>query len=227
MNSITDTLTKYSLSWSFLLLFSISLSAPIYERIRHFLTNPVYSDTITTLIIGGILPFGYLINIFPMFFFRISPKLGIFSYAIDKNNVFEKSRIITNELQSQINLFRTRMEKLKKTEDIQKESREFRNEIWTHLNIEYNLITAMLISFFIHMIIGFVSGDWRLGIYKILRFGSNTTPLYFYFSYLLILILIWITTRQNRLLLIETYKIENQELLRSSFEYAVDESFSI
>jgi hypothetical protein len=216
MNSITDNLAKYSLSWTFLLVFTFSLNDPLFVLFREYLHDENTLTLLISIIVGGVMPFGYLINIFPMLFFRSFPQLGVFTYAINDSSLFSKSKLIPQEVKNQFQLYKSRIEKLKKPEDIQRESNNYRSELWTHLNIEYNLITSITISFLLYIGTGFYTGNWNLGILHFLKISGFAPSLLFMILFLLILFVIITTTHQNRLLLIETYKLENNLLKKNN-----------
>lgn len=206
-------LSRYTLSWSVFLFTIILLSSPLCEELINVAKVKHGKIVLSAIFVGGVLPYGYMINLFPLLFFRYINSLGVFKKAKEKNKIKLPSWIITSEMKAQCFLFEKRIKSLNEGEKIIHEARLSRNNNWTHLVIHYNLITTLIMAVFFWLLIAYITNKWKTGIsIMINREIPFILNCFIFGSLTFIFIILFLTACQSRWELIEMYRLELERL---------------
>ena len=203
-------LTRYTLSWVSFLVTLFFLSAPISGLVLKAAGTQSGRMLISAIVVGGVLPFGYYVNLIPLLFFRLSRSAGLFDRANDRT---EPRGLVTDEMESQCQILQERLRSLSDCDKVISEARLVRAEKWTHLIIHYNLISTLVISLIVWITIASLCNDWSSGLIVVLGEKSQSISLGVVLGALaVILCVLAVTAVQTRWELIRVYQIELERL---------------
>lgn len=205
-----ENLTRYTLSWAMFLVTLCALSGPVSTLVVNASKTESGRLLLSAIGIGGVLPFGYIINLVPLLAFRFLRAVGVFNLA---NARATPSGWITGEMRGQSMILQERLSSLADCDKVISEARLARLDRWTHLIINYNMMSTLIVSVGAWIVVAILSKDWSLGLFGLLCTNPQWLSYLVVLGSLVILLMVLIiTASQTRWELIRAYQIELERL---------------
>ena len=204
-------LTRYTLSWTVLLVTVCVLSYPIRSSVTELITRDGLSGVLFAAIAALALPVGYALNLVPLLLSRYHKRHGLYGAAVA--DAGKEPRYVTDEMRKQCDLLEDKLGMLTSEVTVVKEAREARADKWTHLIIHYNLMCSLTLAVALSVGIALRTGSWILGLPSTWRaWGGSSLTYIVYGGVAVLFALLAMTAAQTRWQIVRVYQIERKRM---------------